>query len=90
MNNLTEDGKTEEEEVNAQMTALLYVLVALLVVAVIAWRLHWLERWLSPSPPAVSSVTTSTPAAPGNSPLVPHGTTPAATGAGAGAASAAP
>ena len=65
-------------------------LLALLVVAVIAWRLHWLERWLSPSPPAVSSVTTSTPAAPGNSPLVSHGTTPAATGAGAGAASAAP
>lgn len=55
-------------------------LVVLLVLAMTAWRLQWLDRWTAPTPPAAAPVATTAPA-PANTILVaPPAATPAAAG----------
>lgn len=60
-------------------------LVVLVVLAITAWRLQWLDRWMAPTPPAAAPVATTAPAPANTIPVAP----PAAAGLAGTTASAA-
>ena len=55
-------------------------LVVLLVLAMTAWRLEWLDRWKAPTPPAAAPVATTAPAPANTIPVAPPAAAPAAAG----------
>ncbi|MFN7155745.1 MAG: hypothetical protein ACK4OE_18880 [Acidovorax sp.] len=64
-------------------------LVVLLVLAMTAWRLQWLDRWTAPMPPAAAPVATTAPAPANTIPVAPPAAAPAAAGVAGTAAPAA-
>ncbi|MBX9831850.1 MAG: hypothetical protein K2X78_02250, partial [Burkholderiaceae bacterium] len=65
-------------------------LVVLAVLAITAWRLQWLDRWITRTPPAAAPVATTAPAPANTLPVAPPAAAPAAAGAAGVAGTAAP